>query len=93
MDNIIWMTSEVIFLYSAKLSCNVSLGLQVKFAQQYIEGSGKPDGEQCERLWSYLRGFCAVTKEMTQANRNDALTDSILYYGRKSERKLRMLPS
>ncbi|XP_065063363.1 uncharacterized protein LOC135689928 isoform X2 [Rhopilema esculentum] len=64
---------------------------QIKFAQQYIEGSGKPDGEQCERLWSYLRGFCAMTKEMTQANRHDALTDAILYYGRKSERKLSSL--
>lgn len=53
-----------------------------------VEQIGLSDGEQCERLWSYLRCFSAITKEMTISHRNDALTAALLYYGQKSADKL-----
>ena len=45
-------------------------------------GFGLSDGEVAERLWSYLRRFSAMTKEMRPAHRIDVLTDALLYYGR-----------
>ena len=38
------------------------------------------DGEGIERLWSYLRGFKRITKEMTINNRQDLLTDAMLHH-------------
>ena len=35
-----------------------------------------------ERLWSYLRSFSKVTKEMTSAHRMDLLSDALSHYGR-----------
>eukprot|EP00794_Sanderia_malayensis_P000873 gene873-168_t len=49
---------------------------------------GLSDGEQCERLWSYLRCFSSITKEMTVCHRRDALTTALLHYGKKAVRKL-----
>lgn len=36
----------------------------------------------------YMRGFCAITKEMSPSRRIDALTDCLLHYGRVSKTKL-----
>ena len=47
-----------------------------------MPGFGLSDGEVAERLWSYLRRFCAMTKEMRPAHRIDVLTHALLYYGR-----------
>lgn len=55
----------------------------MKYSIFYQEGSGFSNGEQCERLWSYLRCFSSMTREMTAAHRQDALTDALLYYSRK----------
>ena len=49
----------------------------------YQEGSGFSNREQSERLWSYLRCFSSMTREMTAAHRQDTLTDALLYYARK----------
>ena len=35
-----------------------------------------------ERLWSYLRRFSTMTKEMRPAHQVDVLTHELLYYGR-----------
>ena len=39
-------------------------------------GSGLADGEQMERLWSYLHKFRKLSKEMTPSHRVDTLTYS-----------------
>ena len=44
---------------------------------------GLTDGEEMERLWSYLRPFARITKEMTPAHRVDLLTDALIHYGDK----------
>lgn len=38
------------------------------------------DGEGIERLWSFLRGFSSMTKEMNTGRRTDILTDALLHY-------------
>lgn len=38
------------------------------------------DGENLERLWSYLGRFCKMTKEMNPAHRIDTLADALCYY-------------
>ena len=52
------------------------------------EGIGLSDGEVMERLWSYLRRFSRMTKEMRPAHRIDVLTHALLYYGIKTKQKL-----
>ncbi|KAJ8332550.1 hypothetical protein SKAU_G00423390 [Synaphobranchus kaupii] len=60
---------------------------------RYREGTGLADGEQSERLWSYLRKFGKITKEMTPSHRSDLLTDALLHYSKKVERKqITLLP-
>ena len=39
------------------------------------------NGEVMERLWSYLRCFSKMTKEMRPAHRIDVLTHGLVYYG------------
>lgn len=46
------------------------------------------DGEVMERLWSYLRRFSRMTKEMRPAHRTDILCHALLYYGSKTKPKL-----
>ncbi|XP_065069487.1 uncharacterized protein LOC135694600 [Rhopilema esculentum] len=36
-----------------------------------------------ERLWSYLRQFTAITKEMTPSHRIDLLSDALIYFAQK----------
>ena len=42
-----------------------------------------------ERLWSYLRRFNKVAKEMRPAHRIDILTHALLYYWLKKKKSLR----
>ena len=49
---------------------------------RYKTGFGLTDGEVLERLWSYLRCFSKMTKEMRLSHRVDVLTDSLLYYSK-----------
>ena len=46
------------------------------------------DGETMERLWSYLRRFSRMTKEMRASHRTDVLTSALLFYGFKTKQKL-----
>ena len=46
------------------------------------------DGEGTERLWSFLRDFSKITKEMSPEKRIDTLTDGLLHYGRGIVKKL-----
>lgn len=61
---------------------------QVFYSPLRCEGFGLSDGEVMERLWSYLRRFSRMTKEMRPAHRIDVLTHALLYYGLRSKQKL-----
>ena len=41
-----------------------------------------------EKLWSYLRRFNRMTKEMRPAHRTDILTHALLYYGLQKKKDL-----
>ena len=49
---------------------------------------GLSDGETMERLWSYLRRFSRMTKEMRPSHRVDVLTSALVYYGIRTKEKL-----
>ena len=38
--------------------------------------------ETCERLWSFMRRFSRMTKEMRPSHRIDILTDALLHFAR-----------
>lgn len=56
-----------------------------------MKGYGICDGENVERLWSYLRRFSAITKEMSPSHRTDLLTEALLHYTTKKTKALRSL--
>ena len=66
------------------------LPIQVCFGPRRCEGIGLSDGETMERLWSYLRKFARMTKEMSSSHRTDVLTSALIYYGIKTKEKLGM---
>ena len=47
---------------------------------RYKEGFALSDGEVCERLWSFMRRFSRMTKEMRPSHR--VLTDAALHFSR-----------
>lgn len=53
-----------------------------------MEGTGLNDGEGVERLWSYLRKFSSITKEMTVANRHDLLVGALEHYSNRIMERL-----
>jgi len=62
--------------------------LQVVFSPLRCDGVGLSDGEVMERLWSYLRHFSRMTKEMRPSHRTDVLCHALIYYGYKTKEKL-----
>ena len=76
---------QVIYCACCDCTCCVE---QVIFAPTRCEGLGLSDGEVMERMWSYLRRFSRMTKEMRPAHRIDILSHALLYYGLKTKRKL-----
>ncbi len=62
--------------------------MQIKFGPLRCHGIGLSDGEGIERLWSYLRRFSAMTKEMRPAHRKDILAHALVYYGIQKKQKL-----
>ena len=48
---------------------------------------GISDGEVMERLWSYLRSFSRMTKEMRPSHRVDVLARALAYFGPKKKEK------
>ncbi|XP_049331675.1 uncharacterized protein LOC111195712 isoform X3 [Astyanax mexicanus] len=62
-------------VYGHKLQC------QIMYSTRRLDGFGLTDGEGMERLWSFLRRFARITKEMTPSHRMDLLTDALLHYG------------
>ncbi|CAK8689898.1 unnamed protein product [Clavelina lepadiformis] len=67
--------------YGHKLSC------QLQFSPRQLEGFGLTDGEAMERLWSYLRKFNCITKEMKPKHRTYLLTDALIHFGCRLKKK------
>ena len=61
------------------------------FGPLRCDGVGLSDGETMERMWSYLRRFGKMTKEMRPAHRRDILTHALVNYGMKAKEKLGMI--
>ncbi|KAI8483696.1 hypothetical protein Bbelb_386340 [Branchiostoma belcheri] len=57
--------------------------LEAHLKHQEERGLGLTDGEGMERIWSHLRPFYRITKEMTPSHRIDLLTDAALHYARR----------
>ena len=60
----------------------------MSFGPLRCEGVGLSDGETMERLWSYLRHFGKMTKEMRPAHRRDVRAHALVCYGMKTKGKL-----
>ena len=63
---------------------------QITFGPLRCHGIGLSDGETMERLWSYLRRFGRMTKEMRPSHRTDVLVHALLHYCRKTKAKIGM---
>ncbi|ELT98066.1 hypothetical protein CAPTEDRAFT_203517 [Capitella teleta] len=61
---------------------------QVSFSPRRIPGFGLLDGEAIERLWSYLRRFAKITKEMTPGHRLNLLSQGLDHFSKKKEDRL-----
>ena len=61
---------------------------QLRMSPMRCPGLGLSDGEVLERLWSYLRRFGRMTKEMRPSHRIDILSHALLHYGHKTKEKL-----
>ena len=68
------------------------IGLLVSLGPIRCTGLGLSDGEVMERLWSYLRRFSRMTKEMRPSHRTDILCHALIYYGMKTKQKLGEIP-
>ena len=60
----------------------------MNYSTRWLPGFGLTDGEEMERLWSFLRRFSIISKEMTPSHRIDLLTDGLLHYKRKKMEEL-----
>ncbi|KAI8498153.1 hypothetical protein Bbelb_240970 [Branchiostoma belcheri] len=70
-------------IYDIACVLKAHLSDPILYSPRRMEGFGLTDGEGMERLWSYLRPFFRVTKEMTPSHRLDLLTDATLHYARR----------
>ncbi|CAB3984027.1 Hypothetical predicted protein [Paramuricea clavata] len=61
------------------------------YSPRRLEGWGMVDGEVMERLWSYLRLFRKMTKEMTASHRENILSDALYFYAKKQRSKIVLL--
>lgn len=55
--------------------CYFNIILQLKYSPRNVPGFGLSDGEVVERLWSYLRRFSRMSKEMRPSHRLDVICD------------------
>jgi len=81
------MHIQVVLYYVHHIQCFVCY-FQNDFSPQNITGFGLSDGEGVERLWSNLRNFASMTKEMCSSHRIDVLSDALRHYRRKTTEKI-----
>ena len=83
--NLLRISYSIFELQRLLQACDdISVALQVEFSPRRLEGFCLTDEEAIERLWSYLRGFSAITKEMSASRRKDLLTDAPLHLSKKN---------
>ncbi len=63
--------------------------LKLSLSPLRCKGAGLSDGEGMERLWSFLRRFSRMTKEMRPSHRLDILNSALQYWGHKKKQILR----
>ena len=66
------------------------LYILILYSPRRCKGIGLSDGEGMERLWSYLRRFSRMTKEMRPAHHIDVLSGGLEYYAIQRKQKLGM---
>ncbi|XP_064622542.1 uncharacterized protein LOC135484790 [Lineus longissimus] len=76
------MGIPIFHAYGHKWDC------QVRYSPRRLPGFGLTDGESLERLWSYLRSFSKIAKEMTPSHRIDTLTDALIHYANRKQLKI-----
>lgn len=74
-------------LCAAHFKC-IDYHSQINYSPLRCNGIGLSDGECVERLWSYLRRFSHMTKEMRPSHRIDVLTHALLHYAERTTAKL-----
>ena len=65
-----------------------NVATQLQYSPLRSHGAGLTDGEGTERLWSYLRRYSKMTKEMRPSHRIDVLSHALAHYGWKKKEKL-----
>ena len=78
-------SNGIAFLY---IFCGLFIDSQIKYSPRRVPGFGMTDGEVLERLWSFLRRFGKMTKEMRPNHRIDVLSDALLFYAKKKSASL-----
>ncbi len=81
------MVNIVLHIFKAY---SINSGL-ILYGPLRCDGFGLSDGEVMERLWSYLRRFTRMTKEMCPSHCTDVLAHALLYYGYMTKKKLGVL--
>ncbi len=61
---------------------------QLKYHPRRLSSMGLADGENLERLWSYLGRFANMTRRMKPSNRLDLLSEALEYFAEKTIRNL-----
>ena len=54
------------------------------FSLDYLEGTGRTDGEAVERTWSEQNGLALRTREMNEGHRHDTIND---FHGHGNDRR------
>ena len=62
--------------------------MQVLLGPRRCEGVGLTDGEMMERLWSFMRRFSRMTKEVRPLHHTDVLCSALVYYDMQKKKKL-----
>ena len=65
-----------------------TLDSQLSYSPRVVSECGLTDGKGIERLWSYLRRFAKISKEMRPSHRIDVLTSALVNYASKASHKL-----
>lgn len=83
MHLLILITYMLLIMQYYNCYCYYYYFIQVELSPRRIDGVGLTDGEGVERLWAYLRGYSAMTKEMGAEKRIDVLTQALLFYAQR----------
>lgn len=82
--------ARFVYIMEVQNFCCSFAHLQLTYSPIRTKGIGLSDGEVMERLWSYLRRFSRMTKEMRPSHRVDILSSALLYYCQQTKLRLRI---